>query len=76
MAVMQAFEARRYGSPAWKWKFTGGLANLTVAVLAVVAGLFLHSMEDRAYLYAACLVCSAVVQLLAACRKTAIVYIQ
>ena len=76
MAVMQAIEARRYRSPAWKWKLAGGLANLTVAVLAVVAGLFLHSTADLAYLYAASLVCSAAVQLFSACRRTAIVYIQ
>lgn len=76
MGVARALEARRYGSPAWKWQFTGGLANLVVAVLAVIAGIFLHSTADLAYLYAACLVYAGFAQLLAAFRKTAIVYIQ
>ena len=76
MGVMRALEARRYASPSWKWSLIGGLANLAVAVLAVIAGLFLRSTADLSYLYAACLLYSACVQLAAAFRRTAIVYIQ
>ncbi len=76
MGVMRALEARRYGSPAWKWSFADGLANLIVAVLAVIAGLFLKSNTDLSYLFAACLFYSACAHIVTACRKTAIVYIQ
>ena len=76
MAVMRALEARRYGSPSWKWSLLDGLANLVVAVFAVVAGLFLGSTTDLSYLFAGCMFYSACVQFVTALRKTAIVYIQ
>lgn len=75
MSVMRALEARRFGAPAWKWIFADGLANLLIAVLAVIAGAFLRSVVDLSYLYAACLFYSACFQILSALRKTAIVYI-
>ena len=76
MGVLQALEAKRYASPSWKWSLLGGIANLTVAVLAVVAGLLLRSTASLSYIYAATLFYSACVQLVSAFRKTAIVYIQ
>ena len=76
IAVLHAFESKRFGSPSWKWIFIEGVANTAVAILAVIAGLFLHSSIDLSYLYAACLFYSACIQLSTAFRKTAIVYIQ
>ena len=75
MAVLRALEARRFSSPGWKWILVDGIANTAVAILAVVAGLFLQSERDLSYLYAACIVYSACFQLSSAFRKTAIVYI-
>ena len=49
---------------------------LVIAVLAVIAGLFLPDTRDLVYLYAGCLFYSACVQIASAFRKTAIVYIQ
>ena len=76
MSVMRALEARRYGSPAWKWNFLYGVLNLLVAILAVIVGLFLRSTADLSYLFAGCMIYSACAQLVLALRKTAIVYIQ
>ena len=76
MGVLRALEAKRYASPTWKWSLLGGLASLTVAVLAVIAGLLLRSVTSLSYLYAATIFYSACVQLVSAFRKTAIVYIQ
>ena len=76
MGVLRALEAKRYASPSWKWSLLGGIANLAVAVLAVVAGLLLRSTASLSYIYAATLFYSACVQLVSAFRKTAIVYIQ
>ena len=76
MGVLRALEAKRYAAPSWKWSLLGGIANLAVAVLAVVAGLLLRSTASLSYLYAATLFYSACVQLVSAFRKTAIVYIQ
>jgi hypothetical protein len=76
MGVLRSFEAKQYASPAWRWLFIDGAANLAVAILAVIAGLFLHSTADLSYLYAASMFYSACAQIVAAFRKTAIVYIQ
>jgi uncharacterized membrane protein HdeD (DUF308 family) len=76
MGVLRALEAKRYAAPSWKWSLLGGIANLTVAVLAVIAELFLRSTAILSFLYAATLFYSACVQLVSAFRKTAIVYIQ
>ena len=53
-----------------------GAVNLVIAVLAVIAGLFLPDTHDLVYLYAGCLFYSAWTQIVSAFRKTAIVYIQ
>ncbi|MBO6093338.1 MAG: hypothetical protein J6S50_01245 [Oscillospiraceae bacterium] len=76
MAVLQAFETKRFDSPSWKWILIEGIANTAVAILAVIAGLFLRSSVDISYLYAACLFYSAFIQLSTAFRKTAIIFIQ
>ena len=76
MSVMRALEARRFASPSWKWILIDGAANTAVAVLAVIAGLFLRSEADLAFLFAACLLYSACVQLSTVFQKTAIIYIQ
>ena len=75
MALLHALEAKRLNSPDWKRILAGGVLNLAVAVLAVVAGFFLRSQASLSYLYAACLFWSACVELISAFRKTAIVYI-
>jgi len=75
MAVLRAHEAKSYSSPGWKWILLGGIANLVIAVLAVIAWLSLRSETDLAYLYAASLFYSAGIQIVSACKKTAIVYI-
>ena len=76
MGILRALEARRYQSPAWRRSMLSGAVNLVIAVLAVIAGLFLPDTHDLVYLYAACLFYSACVQIASAFRKTAIVYIQ
>jgi len=76
MGILRALEARRYQSPAWRRSMLSGAVNLVIAVLAVIAGLFLPDTRDLVYLYAACLFYSACVQIASAFRKTAIVYIQ
>ena len=46
MGILQALEARRYQSPAWRRSMLSGAVNLVIAVLAVIAGLFLPDTRD------------------------------
>lgn len=76
VSLLRALEAKRYQAPSWRLSAAAGIANLAVAVMAVVAGVVFKSTTDLVYLYAVCLFCSACVQIAAAFRRTAIVYIQ
>ena len=76
MGILRALEARRFRSPSWRRSMLSGAVNLVIAVLAVIAGLFLPGTHDLVYLYAGCLFYSAWTQIVSAFRKTAIVYIQ
>ena len=70
--LMRSLEARRYGS-SWKLNMSSALVNIIMAVLCVV---FLRSAEMLVFIYGVGLIYSAVVRIVSAFRKTAVVYIQ
>ncbi len=76
MDIMRALEARKLEAPSWKLSFSEGILNIAFAAAAVFFGLFRGDMRDLTAIYAAGLVYSAVLKLISAFRKTAIVYIQ
>jgi len=75
IGILRAREARQFEAPSWKISLAEGIANIGVAVAAVVFGLFLGNMRSLTMIYAAGLIYSALLNLLSAFRKTAIVYI-
>ena len=62
-------------SPAWRLTFTEGMIRIVIAVAAVVFGLLLGDLRDLTLIYASGLFYSAVLNVLAAFRKTAVIYI-
>ena len=70
--LMRSLEARRYGS-SWKLNMSSALANILMAVLCVV---FLRSTKMLVFIYGAGLIYAAIVRIVSACRRTAVVYIQ
>ncbi|MCR5088781.1 MAG: hypothetical protein K6C08_04615 [Oscillospiraceae bacterium] len=74
--LLRAREARSYRDPTWLHSLAAGLINLAIAVMAIVAGFLLHSIQDLVCLYTGCLFCSACEKFVSAFRRTAIVYIQ
>lgn len=73
--ILRAREARQFEAPSWKISLAEGIANISVAVVAVVFGLVLGNMRSLTMIYAAGLIYSAFLNLLSVFRKTAIVYI-
>lgn len=73
--ILRAREARQFDAPSWKLSLAEGIVNIGVAVLAVVFGFVLGNMRSLTLIYAAGLIYSALLNLLSAFRKTAIVYI-
>jgi uncharacterized membrane protein HdeD (DUF308 family) len=71
--VLRGLEARRGGSPSWRLSVAHGAVNIAVALACVV---FLRSTRVLVCVYAAGLVYSALVRIVTAFRRTAIVYVQ
>ena len=71
--ILRALEAKKYSAPSWKFSLISGVINVVVAILCIV---FIGSSDMIVYLYCAGLIYSAIVRIVTAFRKTAIVYIQ
>ena len=74
--ILRALEAKRIEAPSWKMTFGSGVFNIAVAVAALVAGAMLRSTDILVYIYSAGLFYSALLKIVMAFRKTAVVYIQ
>lgn len=72
--MMKAMEDKRLQASSWRMSFVQGLGNLVSAVAALTC-LMNESIELVTYIYCAGLIYSALMQMVSACRKTAIVYI-
>ena len=71
--ILRALEAKKYQASSWRFSLISGIINVVVAILCVV---FIGSSNMIVYLYCAGLIYSAIVRIVTAFRKTAIVYIQ
>lgn len=71
--ILRALEAKKYQASSWRFKLISGVINIVIAILCVV---FIGSTNMIVYLYCAGLIYSAIVRIVTAFRKTAIVYIQ
>ena len=71
--ILRALEAKKYQAPSWRFSLISGIINVVIAILCIV---FIGSTNMIVYLYSAGLIYSAIVRIVTAFRKTAIVYIQ
>ena len=71
--ILRALEAKKYQAPSWRLSLTSGIISVVIAILCIV---FIGSTNMIVYLYSAGLIYSAIVRIITAFRKTAIVYIQ
>ncbi len=71
--VLRSMEAKRYGGKSWRLKLGQGLLNLVMCVLCLV---FFKKPQTVIILYALGVAYSAVLRIISAFRKTALVYIQ
>ena len=71
--ILRALEAKKYQAPSWRLSLISGIISVVIAILCIV---FIGSTNMIVYLYSAGLIYSAIVRIVTAFRKTAIVYIQ
>lgn len=71
--IMRAFEAKKFGASSWKLKLITGIIEL---LIAAACGVFADTGLVVVGFYALGLIYSAVMRIISAFRKSAIVYIQ
>lgn len=71
--ILRTLESRKYGAASWKLNFSHGVINIVLAVMSLV---FVSNTHMLVYMYCLGLVYSAVMRIIRACRRTAIVYVQ
>lgn len=74
--ILRALEAKRLEAGSWKLNLTTGIVNLLVAACSLVFGLILKETSVVVDIYAAGLAYSAVIKIITAFRRSAVVYIQ
>ena len=73
--VLRALEAKNHGAPRWKLKFFSGVFEVLFAIALLIAGMFVDNPVIIVYGYAISLIYTAIVRIVGAFRKTAIVYV-
>lgn len=73
--VLRALEAKICGAPRWKLKFFSGIIEVLFAITLVIIGLFIGDPVIIVYGYAISLVYSAVIRIIGAFKKTAVIYV-
>ena len=73
--IMRAMEAKQMESPSWRLTLVEGIVRIAIAIAAVVFGFMLRDLQDLTLIYASGLFYSAVLKMISAFRKTAVVYI-
>lgn len=76
ISVLRALEAKRFGARAWKGRLVNGIISLIFTVTLLCIGLIAGTTELLIYGYSISLLYSAVMRIIAAFRKTDMVYIQ
>ncbi len=70
--VLRSLEAKKMGANAWRLKFSHGVINLLLAAACLI---FIKTPATAVYIYAIGLMYSALMRMITAFRRTAIVYI-
>lgn len=71
--ILSAVDAKKTGSPSWRFKLISGVISILIAICCIV---FHSSTRIMVYIYCFGLVYSAIFKIISAFRKSAIVYIQ
>lgn len=74
--ILRGSEAKKVGSPRWKFSVIYGVTDVLIGVALIVTGYVMSNPDITVYVYAAGLVYSAIIRIIDAFRRTAIVYVQ
>lgn len=74
--ILRALEAKKNRSPYWKMKFSSGCIRVIATIALFIPGIILQKTDILVYGYCLNLVYAAVMRIISAFRRTAIIYIQ
>lgn len=72
--ILRSMEMRRVGG-SWRFKFISGIVNVLFALTMLIVGVFIGDLHILIYGYCISLAYTAVIRIVTAFRKTAVVYI-
>ena len=73
LGIVRAVSSKGDGNPGWKIDLAKGIGNLALAALCLI---FINSVTIPVWIYCAGVIYSSILDIVASCRRTAIVYIQ
>ena len=76
MDVLRARQSKANSAPIWKFNLVNGIINITIMALAIICGSVYESLTLLMVIFFAGLMYTAVMRIIAAFRKTAVIYIQ
>ena len=71
--VLRTLETKRTGSPNWKLKLVHGIIDITMALLCIV---FIKQLNITGIIFGIGVMYSAVMRIVTACRRTALIVIE
>lgn len=72
LGILRTLESKRYGAASWKLNLSHGIVNIAIAVLSLI---FVRNSNMLVYMYSIGLIYSALMRIIRAFRRTAIVYV-
>lgn len=73
LGIARAVTNKGDGNTGWKIDLAQGIGNLILAALCLI---FIHHVEIPVFIYCAGVIYSAILKIIASCKRTAIVYVQ
>ena len=70
--IMRSLESRKYGASSWRLNLTHGIVNIAISVLSLI---FVRNTGMLVYMYSLGLFYFAIMRIIRALRRTAIVYV-
>lgn len=71
--ILRTIEARRSGSSSWRLKLMHGIVDIAMAFICIV---FIRKPDVTVIIYAVGLMYSALMRIISACRRTALIVIE
>ncbi len=71
--ILRTLEAKNNGSPNWKLKFCHGIIDISLAIICII---FIKNLDVTVIIYGIGIMYSAIMKIISACRRSALIVIE